>query len=175
MTTPRIPRIPMRISRPWPFLAALALLSAAPDLRAQETAPDPRACRVAREAGDDDVAYAVRCAEEFVRRNGYTTAPADPDTTLHAAESIERRQSAGERAADRAGMLEARAMGMCEGEGDRRFTVVFAFRGGSGPHARAVTMSAAFDALRVQHRSFIRASVTERRHGCRPLDGRAAP
>lgn len=164
----------MRISRLWPFLAALALLSAAPDLRAQETAPDPRACRVAREAGEDDVAYAVRCAEEFVRRNGYTTAPADPDTTQHAAESIERR-SPSERLAMRAGSLESRAYAICEGNGDRRFTVVFAFRGGNGPHARAVTMSAAFDALRVQHRSFIRASVTERLHGCRPLDGRAAP
>jgi hypothetical protein len=175
VTTPRISRIPMRISRPWPFLAALALLAAAPDLRAQATAPDPRACRVAREAGEDDVAYAVRCAEEFVRRNGYTTEPADPDTTQHAAESIERR-SPSERLAMRAGSLESRAYAICEGEGAHRFTVVFRIRR-LDVHgvARRVTMSANFGEMRMQHLDIRLNSVTKRHHGCRPLDAGTTP
>jgi hypothetical protein len=153
---------------------SLALLLAAAGAAAQEVEPaDARACRVARDPARSAAEHAVRCAEDFVRRNGYTRLPAD--FAVPAGESIERAGSPPGLRAARAGTLEPGAAGVCTGgEGAHAFTVVFRHADPAAPNARAVTMSPAFGEMRVQHQDFILAAVSERRHGCEPVRTRPA-
>ena len=53
----------------------------APWLRA-----DPRRCLIRRDLSEGMEIMARRCAEEFVRENGYTDAPAGKDSTRHVLE-----------------------------------------------------------------------------------------
>lgn len=153
------------------FLLLMMALPACRSARAADDArlaPDVRACRVPRAAESTAPRHAVACAEDFIARNGYTSA-AVADTTQLASESIEYAQSAAELVRLRQGGLQPRAFGVCEMEGGSEFTVVFLYaRGSEHENGRAVTMSGGFDRLRVQHRDFILANVRERRHGCRP-------
>src|SRR4051794_16902397 len=67
-------------------------------------APDgDRACRVARAESESSECFAVRCAEDFVRRNGYTT---DAATGPLARESVH-----SPTLDERRGMLERSAFG----------------------------------------------------------------
>lgn len=166
--------MPIRVSRL--AVAALLALASTHALAAQAAGEtDARACGLPREAGMDDAAHAVRCAEDFVRRNGYTTEPGD--TTRLAGESIEFASSRKELLHDRSGSLKARAFGVCVGiPGDAMyFTVVFRHLDPRYTNARAVTMSRSFGEMRVQHRDFDASVVAARRFGCRPVHGVPQP
>ena len=69
---------------------ALALVLTSPPISAQDSArtPDPYQCILTRSKGERKVAFARRCAEDFIKRSGYTTVPVQ-DTNLVARERIE--------------------------------------------------------------------------------------
>jgi hypothetical protein len=153
------------------LVLALVLMGLPKGISAQAH-PDPRSCLGPQRSGATPVQRAVACAEEFIRRNGYTSHPA-ADSTLLATESIEWGVSLLEGRHD---SLAERAFGVCTGGGDSHaFTVVFTYREGSKEVARAVTMSREFTELRVQHVDFILRNVFERQHGCVPIAAEAAP
>jgi hypothetical protein len=131
-------------------LASLALIegcgAAQPAGGAKTASRPPRepACPLARATKESPECFAVRCAEDFVRRNGYTgdaaTGPIVPES-VHPV-TLEERQ----------GMLDGAAVGY------RPYPpghlVVFRYSGSTGKTARAVTMSGDFDGLRVEHQDF---------------------
>ena len=118
--------------------------------RAGETKPAPtvpteRACRVERGKNEPSECFAVRCAEDFVRRNGYTADEATGPVVRESVHSLTLEQ--------RRGMLERSAVGY------RAYPpghlVVFKYSTSAGKTARAVTMGADFDDLRVEHQDFL--------------------
>jgi hypothetical protein len=104
-----------------------------------------RACRVTRAKSESPECFAVRCAEDFVRRNGYTL---DPTTGPVVKESVY-----SPTLEERRGMLARSAIGY------RPYPpghlVVFKYSSSTGKTARAVTMSGEFDDLRVEHQEFL--------------------
>lgn len=104
-----------------------------------------RACRVERAKDESSECFAVRCAEDFVLRNGYTTDEATGPVVRESVHSPTLEQ--------RRGMLERSAIGY------RVYPpghlVVFRYSSSSGKTARAVTMGAQFDDLRVEHQDFL--------------------
>ncbi|HKG93140.1 MAG TPA: hypothetical protein VKA84_14645 [Gemmatimonadaceae bacterium] len=163
-------------SRSWcgavPPLACAALLACGvlgargdPDVRSKR-----RRCTLPRVPGEAPESTAVRCAEWFVARNGYTDLPV-ADTGAVASESIERAASVAELLAERRSSLSRRAAVVCRGA--RRgsgYTVGFTDPARADTLVgRAVTMDTAFRALRVEHPDYLiaqrRANVAE----CRPL------
>jgi hypothetical protein len=111
---------------------------------------------------------AILCAEAFVARNGYTDAPAVSDTGQLAFESIELERSLTALLARRRSTLESNAYGVCPlGAVGPGLTVVFRYHGATVRRTgRAVTMTAGFDSLRVQHRDFILANVADSGAAC---------
>jgi hypothetical protein len=121
-------------------------------------------------------AKAVRIAEEFVARNGYTDLPADKDKIAH--ETVEFSRNLDELLKLRANTLERKAYGILYKAtgtkmGEKGWTVVFQSKGisddfyksisrGTGkkitrenyPIGRAVTMDANFENLLVEHKTF---------------------
>lgn len=69
---------------------ALALVLTSPSLSAQDSArtPDDYQCTLTRSKNERKVAFARRCAEDFIKRSGYTTVPVQ-DTGLAAFERIQ--------------------------------------------------------------------------------------
>jgi len=128
------------------------------DLRRRCTLPDTMRTRESR---------AIQCAEWFIARQGYTDASPVTDTTQVAPEGIEWKRGALARLAARHATLEPHAFGVCEGE-DGRFHV--AFWGPGHGYARGVTLDPRFGSLRVQHPDFNPEVVTERLHGCHPIE-----
>ena len=144
--------------------------------RDEPDAVDPRRrCGLSRGDAELPDLFAVRCAEWFVARQGYTEQPSVADSTAVAYESIEFAESTAELLMQRRGTLESRAMGVCQG-GARgsAWTVVFWNRGRTG--ARAVTLDEAFGSLRVEHVDFRPEAITEGVLACRslPKDARRA-
>ena len=126
---------------------AIAGCSATQRTGGAQPAPEPegeRVCHVARTGTESSECFAVRCAEDFVRRNGYTT---DAATGPLAKESVH-----SPTLEERRGVLERSAFGY------RPYPpghlVVFKYSRSTRKTARAVTMSGAFDALRVEHQDF---------------------
>jgi hypothetical protein len=111
---------------------------------------------------------AILCAEAFVARNGYTDAPPVSDTTQLAFESIEWKRSLTALLAHRRNTLESSAYGVCPlGAVGPGLAVVFRYRADTvRSTGRAVTMTAGFDSLRVQHRDFILANVADSGAAC---------
>ena len=111
--------------------------------------PGERGCRVSRAANESSECFAVRCAEDFVRRNGYTL---DAATGPVARESIH-----SPTLEQRRGMLERSAVGY------RPYPpghlVVFKYSSSTGKAGRAVTMSGEFGDLRVEHQDFFLAAA----------------
>lgn len=153
----------------WPVLL-LALVSCGachrPRMRADTDRAEGRRRCLLPMNGATREEQAVRCAEWFIARQGYTDAPPVADTQLVVSEGIEWAASIAERLAQRRGSLQPRAFGLCESP-DGSFDVAFYMAGGQ--YARGVTMDARFGSLRVQHSNFDPAAIAERRHGCRPL------
>jgi hypothetical protein len=120
--------------------------------------------------GEQPLARAVRCAEEFVARNGYTEQEPTVDSDDIAYESLEVAESFTAQVAERLNTLETRAIGVCVGtpRDSAGFTVVFRYRADS-TSARAVTMSRHCDSLQVEHQDFRLAAVGERESRCMPI------
>ena len=149
----------------WQFSClALALLGASFQVQ-----NDPRACMVPRSAGETAGTHAVRCAEEFVERNGYTGRAPTVDSATMAHEGIVFEPTIAEELRSRRNSLEDHATGLCPGSprDSSGFTVVFRFRKDPSS-ARAVTMDRLFGSLRVEHQGFILDVVTKQKYGCRP-------
>ena len=118
------------------------------------------------ERGETPEEKAVRLAEEFVARNGYTDLPADRENLSY--ESIEWADNVEEMLKWRRDSLERRAYGIRRGGkmGGPGWTVVFKPKGldgdGSRKTGRAVTMDGNFKNLRVEHKDFFLAGVDKR-------------
>jgi hypothetical protein len=70
----------------------LAMVLGAPlsaQVRPADTLDSSRRCLFTRGRGESTSEFLRRCAEEFVARNGYTSAPPTADSTLWSPESIE--------------------------------------------------------------------------------------
>lgn len=112
--------------------------------------------------GESPDAKAVRLAEEFIARNGYTDLPPDRDNLSY--ETIEWGDGVEEILRLRHDTLERKAyglrrMGRMGGPG---WVIVFRHRGGddsSVKTGRAVTMDKNFQNLRVEHKDFFLAGV----------------
>ncbi len=132
------------------ILAAIVALGAA-SLSAQEETTRACAAGASSEAASE---AARRCAEEFVARNGYTLASPASDTLLLVVESIEREASWADRLAERRGTLLTPAISSdCT---DLGCTVIFDFAPPAQCAGRAVTMTAQFTQMQVQHRDIVK-------------------
>lgn len=111
---------------------------------------------------------AVRLAEEFIERNGYTDAPADKDNLSH--ETVEFYKNIDELLESRHDKLQPKAYGFLrEGKsGKKGWTVIFRFNRAAyknmsdedyNSDGRAVTMNEKFENLRVEHKDiFLKAA-----------------
>ena len=117
---------------------------------------------------ETDEAKAVRLAEEFIKINGYTGAPADKEHLSY--ESIEWEGDRDKMLAGRKNTLEAKAYGVTQGgKGtDKGWTVVFRYQFSkvdkrqNRKNGRAVTMDENFENLIVRHEDFILARVRKK-------------
>jgi hypothetical protein len=134
---------------------------------------EPRACRVARLPTEPAKVQAIRCAEEFIARNGYTSKAPTVDSASMAHESIVFAASPAEELRARRNSLEDHAIGVCASapRDSSGFTVVFRSKGHLGA-ARAVTMNAHFQELRVEHQDFRLEVVKNHQYGCEPVPDR---
>lgn len=117
---------------------------------------DVRTCAVAGLERMTSDSAAVRCAEWFVVRNGYTVAP-PADTSALASESMEWTADRQRLLASRRGTLAADAVVLCRGfsRSERAYTIGFSGRGDRVLRVgRAVTMDAEFRRLQMQHVDF---------------------
>jgi hypothetical protein len=121
-----------------------------------------------QETPETPEAKAVRLAEEFIRQNGYTDAPADKNNLSH--ETIEYFDDVDELLKQRRDTLEPKAYGvLTEGRGSKKgWTVVFRHSkkirdnfkvkdklvGNPEKAGRAVTMNENFQNLLVEHKDF---------------------
>ena len=112
---------------------------------ASSSALDPAGrCQVARLAGEHADCYAVRCAEDFIRRNGYTIEPASvPQYRDAFSASMEERH----------GMLYSSAI-VHQWISGGHF-VGFRYRDSSDNVGRAVTMTGNFSDLKLDHVHFV--------------------
>lgn len=139
---------------------AVAIVAAChPAVRATPGPPaDPRRCAVAPEPGETPEMRAVRCAEWFVVRNGYTTRRPVADSTQIAWESGEPAGTTAEGLARRRGMLRERAVVVCRGRREGAgpaFGIGFAYRPDPpSPVGRAVTMDTAFAEIHLERGGF---------------------
>ena len=117
-----------------------------------------RRCRIAIDRAQPPASLASRCAEEFVRRNGYTDVGPSPDSTSWATETFELPwESIAALMRARHNLLESHAAVVCDGlaPADRGFTVVFRYRGDtSGTRGRAVVMGRTYDGMIIMHQDF---------------------
>jgi hypothetical protein len=145
------------------LLALAVTVPGAAQTRAVADAADRhRDCGVPADAASPQM-HAVRCAEWFIARQGYTNAAPVSDTLLVMAEGIEWEPSRREWLRRRHGSLSARALAVCKsGHG---FNVPFLVPGGA--YARGVTMDERYGSLRVQHSGFELDYLRKAKTGCR--------
>jgi hypothetical protein len=143
----------------------LSASGAGAQTRPVEDAQDSlRHCALSR-AGASPEVFAVRCAEWFVARQGYTL-DNSLDTSVVVSEGIEWAAGKREWLRYRRNSLEPRAVGICVSRA--RYDVVFRARGDS-TSARGVTLDSSFGSLRVQHQDFKLAALRNSTTGCRSL------
>jgi hypothetical protein len=111
-------------------------------------------CGVIRRSNETEACFAVRCAEDFIRRNGYTSEPATGplQTESFNSPTLERRT----------GTLVKAAAGYAPYPPGH--LVPFRYTSGTTKTGRAVTMSATFDRMRVEHQDFILSAAREVPH-----------
>lgn len=135
-------------------LAVAARAGAQDTLTAAERAAAQ--CRIPGLAGLPRDTAAVRCAEWFIARNGYTAAPV-ADTVKLVGELFESGSRA-EVLAARRGRLAPRAVVLCRDHaGPTPFNVVFTYPGAPDTveYGRGVAMDANFGQMRVRHVPFL--------------------
>lgn len=109
---------------------------------------DPQRCLLQRDLAEGMEDMARRCAEEFVRANGYTADPATEDSTRWVLEVGERRPWPGVLAARGGTLASAATTVQCS---SRRCVVLFRLRRAALQCAyRAVTMTQVFTRLRLE-------------------------
>ncbi|HUF35159.1 MAG TPA: hypothetical protein VMN37_04370 [Gemmatimonadales bacterium] len=150
--------------RPLLLLAALACgapRSDPPDQLAPWLRADPRRCLLQRDLAEGMEVMARRCAEAFVRDNGYTAAPATEDSSRWVLEIGERADWPGVLAL-REGTLEPDASTVqCSA---RQCVVLFRLRRASLECAyRSVTMTQVFTRLRLEPGGIRNMRCAERR------------
>lgn len=140
---------------------------AAPALtQSPDPTPDPRKCRLSRAADEAIESVAKRCAEDFVRRNGYTDAAADVDSIVR--ESFESWSSVADVLRRRHKSLNADAYST--GCSDDGCGVTFGHGGPRTPCAfRIVTMTREFTLMRMEHQLVMPAPDTPDGQRCRRL------
>ncbi len=130
----------------------------------------PRDCPTALIDLDDPEGTAVRCAETFLKDNGYTDSPAN--TSRLASESIERATSLEQLREWRHNSIKLPAIGVCrKGTLVDDWTVVFeSARPGADPLAGpAVTMNADYSGLRKEHMEFDIEYISDPTGDCKDL------
>jgi hypothetical protein len=101
-------------------------------------------CQIARREGEAADCYAVRCAEDFIRRNGYTIEPASGPLRPDAFNASQQ---------ERRGMLYGSAI-VHKWVSTGHF-VGFRYRDSSDNVGRAVTMTSSFSDLRLDHLNLV--------------------
>ena len=132
----------------------------------EDRADSARKCRLQRAANSTPEEHAVRCAEWFVERQGYTGTRGITDTADVLPEGIEWSSSAADRLRKRTGTLEPKAFALCAFDG-RVYSV--AFWSTDRSHARGITLDDNFGSLRMQHPDFNAAIVGKEGSSCRAL------
>lgn len=173
----------MSVSRHIAALLLLTCAACAPDKANPSRAPDSAS---ASATGHGNVrtcglpglgliprdSAAVRCAEWFVARNGYTDQP-PADSSALASESIEYARSLSDLLAQRRNSLARHAAVVCR-YGRRGFGYTVGFRTRRHPDdslGRAVTMDTALKELRVEHMDYLLARARSDNAECRALGG----
>ena len=140
-----------------------------------ESVADPRRCALAPAPDETPETHAVRCAEWFIVRNGYTTHRPVADTTQIAWEAHEIDGPAAERLARRRGLLRERAFVVCRGRREGKgpaFGVGFVLRPDPpSPSGRAVTMDTAFAEIHFERGSFDLTMALADTASCRVVPG----
>ena len=136
---------------------------------------DPRRCTLTPAPDEAPETHAVRCAEWFIIRNGYTTRRPVADTTQIAWEAAEVAGSAAEHLARRRGMLRERAFVVCRGRREGKgpaFGVGFVLRPDPpSPSGRAVTMDTAFAEIHFERGNFDLTMALADTASCRVVPG----
>ena len=147
------------------FCLTLALGAQAQTRSQEDRADTLRRCGLTKRV-EGPASRAVRCAEWFVARQGYTGEDPVADTNLVVSEGIE--WTAGRKAwlAGRRRSLQPRALGICKNTDG---TYVVAFLSSDVKTARGVDMDERFGSLRVHHADFNRAILFTHRSGCHAL------
>jgi hypothetical protein len=137
------------------FAACTSPRESNPPVESVGSSTDVHLCGMAGLSEVSPDSAAVRCAEWFIARNGYTDLlPAD--TALLAGESLEETASWSEALAERRNTLGRHAVVLCRGaRGRPGYTVAFVAPGDTALRSgRAVMMNADFSGLVVQHQGF---------------------
>jgi hypothetical protein len=129
----------------------------------------PRVCPTILIDANDPEGTAVRCAEAFLKENGYTAKP--PNITRLASESIERVTSVEQLLDWRRNSINLPAIGVCrKGTLLDDWTVVFeGMRPGDPLSGPAVTMNADYSGLRKEHMEFDIEFISDPTSGCKDL------
>lgn len=130
----------------------------------------PRACVAILIDPNDPEGTAVRCAEAFLKDNGYTNI--SPNISRLASESIERATSQEQLLNWRRNSIKLPAIGVChKGILVDDWTVVFeSARSGADPlSGPAVTMNADYSGLRKEHMDFDIQYISDHTSGCKDL------
>ncbi len=155
------------------LVAAIALFSRPGLVLAQDSSSLGMACSIAITPSLDPTAHAVACAEDFVRTNGYTDAPASSDSARLAYESIEWGSTTAEILSHRHNSLRPNADIVCfnAASDTQRYLIVF-LRSTDSTKARAVTMDSAYYHMRMQHRDVRLDYVSSHSPSCFPALGK---
>ena len=134
-----------------PLIGLVTALSAQARPIPADTSDPSRRCAFTQALKESTSAFLRRCAEEFVARNGYTSAPATSDSTLWASESIEFASSWQEALKHRHNELMPKAESAgCDENG---CAATFRYTGQNGCIVRVVTMGKDGNGMRMEHQS----------------------
>jgi len=152
---------------------SLILLAAACGKAADKRPADPQGWRTPTTCGSGEgrigPQQAVQCAELFIARNGYTTAPAI-DSPYMVLASVDRGRPIDRISQDRYNTIQPRAAAVCPGVGHSGgYMIAFARVGGDTASGRAVTMSANGADLHLDDSEFMVAGARRGQFGCRPV------
>jgi hypothetical protein len=133
--------------------------------RPADTSETARRCSFTRGARESTAAFLKRCAEDFVARNGYTSAPATADSSLWASESIEYGSSWTQVSQSRRNTLLAQAASAgCDSIG-----CAATFRSTDPQqrcYLRVVTMTEKGTGMRMQHQGAVPVSGSDAERKC---------
>ena len=154
-------------------IGAAAAISACAARHAHVAAPmwqEARQCPLKPTDDVDSTETAVRCAEEFVARNGYTLTPPAWGSAQLAEESFETGQPWRTILARRRGTLKPKAVGVCTGASDRSdmaYTVAFPYSDKRVTAlVRIVTMNRTYGEMRMQQQQVRVRAMTDPDMNC---------